>query len=105
MINLPEWFVEQKFTENEKYAISTGAEVSTLKETLKAKQIYWTTKHGTIVKWIPKSIVEGTYKAKNVDGEYAMTKDGRKILIIEHGESICKGVDGRKYITSFLKFI
>ncbi len=108
MINLPEWFIEKNFTENEKYVISTTEESPIVqKETEKAKLLCWATKFGMVRKWVPKSIINGTCNYKNIDGKYekALRKDGQTILIKFHGKDICEAVGGKIYATKFLTFI
>lgn len=48
------WFMEKKFTQSERYAISTADDPKVVRETEKAVLLKWATEFGTIESWIPK---------------------------------------------------
>lgn len=52
------WFLMQKFTQGERYAISVADDCFSLRETEKAVLLKWITKFGNIESWIPKSCLE-----------------------------------------------
>lgn len=54
-IRVKSWFMQKNFTQNERYAIDCARSSSVQKETEKAVLVKWSTKFGSIDRWIPKS--------------------------------------------------
>lgn len=71
-ITIKGWFFNKNFNENEKYAISCGAEFTIEKETEKAILGQWVTDYGKFTKWIPKSCIMS--KAEAIEIAQAQNK-------------------------------
>lgn len=56
-MRIKNWFMEQEFTRDERYAISVTDQYEVLKESEKAIQVRWNTEFGKITRWIPKSVI------------------------------------------------
>lgn len=101
--SLPDWYIIKNFTQNERYAIET-VEPKFEKETEKAKLVSWNTEFGTIKKWIPKSIINNTYKNNKKIICYAIYNN-EKVGIIEKGNTISQIENGKWIVNTSLKFI
>ena len=64
---LPSWFVEKNFTQNEKYILDICYNEVVIRETEKAILLRWDSKFGSIKRWVPKSLLNGTYQEKKVE--------------------------------------
>lgn len=100
---LPSWYIIKNFTQEERYAITT-IEPEVEKETEKAKLVTWNTEFGIIKKWVPKSIINNTYKNNKKVICKAVYKN-EEVGIIEKGNTVSQIENGSWIINSALKFI
>jgi len=98
---IPQWFIEQNFTGEERYAITTCESVIE-KETEKANLLVWNTKFGRISKWIPKSVYGNE---KQVDSDlipcnkkFKQLSTGIIFNVIAENEETIKLEIGKKFI-------
>jgi len=78
---IKEWFLYEKFTDGERYAISISDEPIILKETEKAVYVKFVSDWGTIKTWIPKSCIYSEEELAEIRKRFEANMDKYEKLV------------------------